>query len=136
MQLCLVSSSPSKVGQFSFKCCPLSQKSALGSTSFTALGVWPFGMLVCHSTPSLSLYASGDLCWVPLVPLALCPTPVLQGRFSIPPPPLMSVLDYSSLFMVFSFAGEGGSICPGGYAGLFFRGGVELGVGRGARHGV
>jgi hypothetical protein len=36
------------------------------------------------------------------------PIPVLQGEFSIPlPAPPMSVLDYSSLFMAFSFASPG-----------------------------
>jgi hypothetical protein len=33
------------------------------------------------------------------------PSPIPQGRFSIPPSPLLSVLDYSLLFRLFSFVG-------------------------------
>jgi hypothetical protein len=45
--------------------------------------------------------------------LAPFPTSVLQGRFSISPPHPLLVLDYSSLFMFFSFAGGGSSVCLG-----------------------
>jgi hypothetical protein len=47
--------------------------------------------------------------------LAPCPIPILWDRFSIPLPPLLLVLDYSSMFMFFSFAGGVGygSVCPG-----------------------
>jgi hypothetical protein len=38
---CLVSSSPSKMRQFSFECCPLSQRSVLRLTTCPALGGWP-----------------------------------------------------------------------------------------------
>jgi hypothetical protein len=38
--------------------------------------------------------------------------PCSLGGFSIPPPPPVSVLDYSLLFIFFSFA-VGGSVCPG-----------------------
>jgi hypothetical protein len=62
LQLCLVSYSPRKVEQFSFECCPLSQRSALGSTTYPAL------RLACHPTPTLSLCASPDL-WVLVAPL-------------------------------------------------------------------
>jgi hypothetical protein len=132
LQLCLVSSSPRKVGQFSFQCCPLSHE--ISSRIHHLPG---FGKLVCHSTPTLSLCASPNICsvlvcllWeVGLLPhpcfqpllldlhyftesLAPCPTPVLQGRFSIPPPPLL-VLDYSLLFMLFSFVVCVWSVIPG-----------------------
>jgi hypothetical protein len=39
--------------------------------------------------------------------LASCPIPILQGRFSVSPPPPLLVLDYSLLFRFFSFAGGG-----------------------------
>jgi hypothetical protein len=113
-----------------------------------------FRRLACHPTPTLSLCASSDLCWVLAAPLcswlvgqpplsafaalwcitespalitqllappltvqhqeiSFCPTPFSRVGSVTPP---MSVLDYSSLFMVFSFAaGEGGregSFCP------------------------
>jgi hypothetical protein len=35
------------------------------------------------------------------------PIPVLQGRLSIPPPFLLSALDYNLLFMLFTFVGCG-----------------------------
>jgi hypothetical protein len=83
-----------------------------------------FGRLTCHPTPALIFYASSDLCWVPAAPLrgwlvapppisafaalpvfvhwefsaeslAPCPTPLLCCRFSVPPSPLLSVLDYN-----------------------------------------
>jgi hypothetical protein len=38
---------------------------------------------------------------------APCPTLVLQGKFSVLPSPMLSVLDYSSLLMFFSFVRGG-----------------------------
>jgi hypothetical protein len=90
--------------------------------------------LACPSTPALSLCASPNLCLVVAAPLrdwlfappqlsafvaipmfaywdfgtessSPCPTPILWGRFSIPPPPPLLVLDYSSLFMFSNFVG-------------------------------
>jgi hypothetical protein len=46
LQLCLVSSSPNKVRQFSVECCPVSQRSVPGSTSCPALG-GPFALSLC-----------------------------------------------------------------------------------------
>jgi hypothetical protein len=117
-----------------------------------------FGRLAYHPTPALTLCASPDLSWVLAAPLGVwyvaptplsafaafpvfhwefgaeclapCPTPVLQGRFSIAPPSLLLVLDYSSLFMFFSFAWGGFSLSRG-CAGLF-----SWGVGRGVMHGA
>jgi hypothetical protein len=64
--------------------------------------LWEVGLLAC-------------LCLLyPRMAESLTPslTPILWGRFSVPP--LLSLLDYSSLFMFFSFAGVGqGSVCPG-----------------------
>jgi hypothetical protein len=88
LQLCLVSSSHSKVGQLSFECCPLFLRSAPGSTIYPALGGWPvapspfsvfvfflnllgasgsFGRLACHPNScsqllclSLSLLCAGS----------------------------------------------------------------------------
>jgi hypothetical protein len=121
------------VGQFSFEYCPLSHTISSGIYHLPC-----FGRLVCHHTPSLSLYVSPDLCSVLVAPLggwlvapppsqplllyprlfiessAPCPTPVLLGRLSIPLPPPLSVLDYSSLCMLFSFVGCGEDlVCPG-----------------------
>jgi hypothetical protein len=130
LQLCLVSSSPSNVGQFSFECCPLFHEISTGIHHLPH-----FERLACCPTPALSLCASFDLCSVlvhffwevcllPDPPLSLCcltlvhhgeldiesvascPTPILQVWFNIPPPPLLSVLDYTWLFMLFSFVGE------------------------------
>jgi hypothetical protein len=47
LQLCLVSSSPSKVGQFSFECCPLSQEISSGIHHVTC-----FERFACRLTPS------------------------------------------------------------------------------------
>jgi hypothetical protein len=126
LQLCLVSSSPSKVGQFSFECCPLSHMICSGIHYLSH-----FERLTCHPTSTLSLCASPDLFWVLVTPLevglsshpcfqldphsfteslALCPIPILLGRFSVPSPPLQSMLDYSLLFMLFGFAGGGFSM--------------------------
>jgi hypothetical protein len=57
------------------------------------------GKLVFCPVPALSLW-----CFTGTESLAPCPTPVLWGRFSILPPPLLSTVDYSLLFMFFSFA--------------------------------
>jgi hypothetical protein len=88
-----------------------------------------FEMLAYYTTPALSLCAFPDLWWVLISPLrgwlvtllllsaftalpalvhwefgtkslATCPTPILWGRFSVPPPPPLLVLDYGSLFML------------------------------------
>jgi hypothetical protein len=99
-----------------------------------------FRRLACHPTPAFTLCASLNLFWVlvalmggwlvaPLLlsafaafpafhwefgteSLAPCSTPVLWGRFSVPPSLPLVVLDYSLLFMFFNFA-EWGSVCPG-----------------------
>jgi hypothetical protein len=110
LQLCLVSCSPSKVGQFSFKCWPLSQRLAPGSTTCPALQplgevglslVLPFpcsqplcffrpllgatgssGRLACHPTPTLSLCAFLSLCWMLAAPLGgWFVTPLLLSAF-------------------------------------------------------
>jgi hypothetical protein len=120
----------------------------------------PLGGWFVTPTPSLSLYATPELYWLMGAPLggwlvvlpplsafaalhahhlefsaensAPWPNPVLQGRFSIPPPPQLSVLDYISLFMFFSFAGRGFSL-PRDWAGLFSCGEeVGRGIMRGA----
>jgi hypothetical protein len=59
LQFCLVRSSPSKVGQFSFECCPLSQE--ISSRIHCLLC---FGRLACFPTSTLSLCASPNLYWV------------------------------------------------------------------------
>jgi hypothetical protein len=59
----------------------------------------------------------------------LAPPTFSGDRFSVPPPPPLSVLDYNSLFMLFSFDG-GGSVCP--EAALDYVPGGEQGVACGA----
>jgi hypothetical protein len=144
LQLCLVSSSPRKVGQFNFECCPLSWRSAPASTTCPDLGGWPVaplrsqslcfsrallgacgssGRLVCHPTLVLS-----HCCFTCTESLAPCPTSLLQSRFSIPSLPLLLVLDYGTVcFSV--LLGMGFSLPRG--AGLFF-----WRVGRGVTHGA
>jgi hypothetical protein len=125
LQVCLVSSSPSKVGQFRFEWCTLSQKISSGTYHLSC-----FGRLTCSPTPALSLWLA--CCSVPALSLC-CYTcvcslrvqhwkfssllhPCSPGRFSIPIPLLLWVLDYSSLFILFSFVG-GVSVCPGAVRG-------------------
>jgi hypothetical protein len=60
------------------------------------------GRLACHPNPTLSICCFS---WVSLRVRLLAPLPLSRGRFSIPLPPPLSVLDYSLLFMFFSFAG-------------------------------
>jgi hypothetical protein len=126
LQLCLVSSSPRKVGQLSFEYCPVSQEISSSVHHLLCFRRW-----TCFPTSTLSLCASPDLFWVLVTPLevglsshpcfqldphsfteslALCPIPILLGRFSVPSPPLQSMLDYSLLFMLFGFAGGGFSM--------------------------
>jgi hypothetical protein len=62
--------------------------------------------------------------------LAPCPTPVHQGQVQCSTPPLMLMLDYNLLFMLFSFFG-GRSNLPRRCAGL-----CSLGVGRGVMCGA
>jgi hypothetical protein len=102
----LVSSSPSKVQQFSFEYCPQSQETSSGVYYGHALGGW-------LATPPLF----SDFVTCPtLVDSKFGPysIPILWGRYSIPPPPSLTVLDCNSLFMLFSFIqGWGSSVCPG-----------------------
>jgi hypothetical protein len=83
------------------------------------------GRLACHPAPTLSLccFTCALVHWeFDPESLAPWPSPVLWGRFSVPAPPPLSVLDYSSLFIFFNFAGEGGSVCPGAALDYFSRG--------------
>jgi hypothetical protein len=84
LQLCWVSSSPCKVGQFSFEYCLQSQEISSG------IHHWPcFGRLACCSTPGLSLCSFSLLCSLRVWLLA--PPPFSRGRFSIPTHPHLSV---------------------------------------------
>jgi hypothetical protein len=99
LQLCLVSSSYSKVGQFSSDYFSLSHRSLPGSTTCLPLGGWLvtlhcsqplcfslpllsatsyFGRLTSYPVPAVSLYASSNLCWVFVSPL--------EGWIFVPPP--------------------------------------------------
>jgi hypothetical protein len=66
-----------------------------------------FGRLSCCTTPlsafaALLVFVHWEFGTESLTP---CPTPILHGRFSVLPPPLLLVLKYSLLLMFFSFAG-------------------------------
>jgi hypothetical protein len=77
LQLCLVSSSPTKVGQFSFECCPLSH---FGSTTC------PLWQVACLPTPALRLCACPDLWWVLVAPVeGWLVTPLLLSAFAALP---------------------------------------------------
>jgi hypothetical protein len=120
-------------------------RSGLGSTACPA---WVVGLLphlhsqpLCFSQPLLSvslLFLEVGLlpqpCCQPLLldpclftessALGVWSLPLpLQSRFSILLPPPQSELDYSSLsslFMLFSFVGWGGSVCPAAAPGCFW----------------
>jgi hypothetical protein len=137
LQLYLVSSSPNKVGQFSFECCPLSHEI---SSRIHHLPL--FVRLACCLNPALSLCASPDLCWVLAVPLGgwlvtpvllsdfaaftcICSLRVLYWEFSSLPHPhspgqVLSSTPTSAIgvrlqFTVYAFQAcwGGGSVCPG-----------------------
>jgi hypothetical protein len=74
----LISSFSTKVGQFSFVQCPKANEISLVICHVPALGYW----LV--APPPLLAFVSHCLS---LLNLASCPTPVLQGWFSVPPCP-------------------------------------------------
>jgi hypothetical protein len=61
--------------------------------------------LACCPATTLSLccfmHVTESSCWE----FGSLPHPSYLGRFSVSPLPLLSVLDYSSLFVFFSFAG-------------------------------
>jgi hypothetical protein len=54
----------SKLGQFSFECCPLSHKIHPGIHHLSC-----FGRLACCPVPTLTFCASHDLCWMLVAPL-------------------------------------------------------------------
>jgi hypothetical protein len=61
----------------------------------------------------------------------LAPSPFSGGRLSVPPPSLLLVLEYNSLFVLFSFVGGRDSICPGAVLDY-----VPKGIGRGVTCGA
>jgi hypothetical protein len=65
--------------------------------------LWEVGLL---PTPTRSLCCFTCITSLRVGDGAIGPTLVLWARFSIPPLPLLSELDYSLLFMVFSFLGS------------------------------
>jgi hypothetical protein len=87
---CLVSSSPRKLGQFSFECGLWFRRSALPSTTCPALEV------ACCCVCLL-----GFPCWV----FISLPRPLSLGQVVFQLPPLLSVFYYSLLF-VFQFCGQ------------------------------
>jgi hypothetical protein len=105
LQFCLVSSSPRKVEQFSFECSPQSHENSSRVPHGPALGGW----LVVP--PLLSAFVT----FPAFVHWELGSLPHLHFLGQVPgsTPPLLSVLDYNSLFMFFSFIGGRSSICPG-----------------------
>jgi hypothetical protein len=119
-------SSLRKVGQFSFKCCPLAQEISSGIHYLPCLGrllVALPPLSVFFVFPAFVHWELGAEC------LVLCPAPILQGRYSVSPTLPLSLLDYTLLFMFFSFAGVGRFSLPNGCTGL-----CSWGVGRGVAH--
>jgi hypothetical protein len=119
-----------------------------------------FGKMACYPTPALSLCVSPDLCsvlraslagWLFALPLlsasvalpvivhwefctessALCPTPVLWGRFSIAPLHLCYWCQITAHCLCCLVLFGGGLSLPRGCTGLF-----SHGVGRTVAHGV
>jgi hypothetical protein len=149
LQLCLVSSSPSRVGQFSFEYCPQSQETISGinhQPCFEKLACYPtpHSQPLCLASPLVvlvqHLWDVGLLpyhCSQPLLlfprlfseSLAVCPTPVLWGRFNVPPTHTLSMLEYNLLLILFSSVGRGFNM-PKDCTGL-----CSPGVGRGVTHG-
>jgi hypothetical protein len=89
------------------------------------------GRLSCHPTPALSLCCFSHIhsLRVHSWEFSFLSHPFLWDRFSVPPPPLLSVLDYSLLFIVFSFVG--GIQSAQGLCWI-----MSWGLGRGAVHGA
>jgi hypothetical protein len=115
LQLYLFSSSWSKVGQFSFEYCPHSHKTSSGIQN------WPqFGRLACRPIPAVIFFS------LHLLRILLFSPPHSVWHVQCSTPPLLSVLDWNLLFVLFSFV-EGDSIC----AGL-----CKQGVGRGVMYGA
>jgi hypothetical protein len=103
LQLWLASSSSSKVGQVSFEYSPQS----LETSSWLC-----FGWLTCHPTPALSLYYF--IHWE----FGSLPHPPFSEQIQHSTSPLLLVLDYNLLFMLFSFFWGGGFNLPRGWTGL------------------
>jgi hypothetical protein len=102
---------------------PLCRSCSLLSTN-VSLGGWlvtPLPLPAFAALPLLFHWESSAEIFAP------CPTPVFQSSFRAPPPLLLSVLDYSLLFMFFSFSGR--VQFAQGLTGLF-----SWGVGRGVAH--
>jgi hypothetical protein len=123
LQLCLVNSSPNKVGQFSFEYCPQSHQTSSAIHHSLALECWlvtpsllsafvpcpasagwefnSSGRLACHFTPALSACSQPLL--LSLRVQLLAPPPFKVGSVLCSTPPPSSVVDYNSLFMFLSF---------------------------------
>jgi hypothetical protein len=76
----------------------------------TALGGWFVFALLLLAFVALPAFIHWEFSTESSAP---CPTSILWDRFSVPPPPPLSVLDCSLLFMLFSFVVGGSSFCPG-----------------------
>jgi hypothetical protein len=117
----LVSSSLSKVGQFSFAYCPLSHEFSSGMVGLLPhtcsqplclfsplLGASSsFGWLAYHPKPAPSLYCFSHIHSLRVWhwEFGSLPHPHSLGRFSVPSLPSLMVLDYSLLFILFIFVG-------------------------------
>jgi hypothetical protein len=136
LQLCLVSSSPRNVWQFSFECCALSQRSALGSTTCPALEgltvsppllsafvlflisveywwlFWEVGLLPCPCSQPLMLF----LCFIESLGLRLwlLVPPLFSGVGSAFHPHLHCQYWITVCSLCFSvWLGARGLVCPG-----------------------
>jgi hypothetical protein len=144
------------MGQFSFEYCPMSHKTSsriyqdqptLGGWLVTLPLLSAFVLLltslsassssvrlVCCPSPALSLCCLTCICSLTVQSRsessAPCATSVLLGRFSVPPSPLLLVLNYSLLFIFFCFVGGQISL-PRSCTGL-----CSQKLGRGVMHGA
>jgi hypothetical protein len=122
---------PQQGGPIQFWMLPLPRKIVPEFSTCSALGGWPVAppqlSAFVHLQPLLgaSLPPLGGWFVTPLLLLASvaqlafphwefgtessvpCSTPILQGRFRVPLPPLLSVSDYNLLLMLFNFVGGG-----------------------------
>jgi hypothetical protein len=78
-----------------FEYYPLFHETNWGIYNMPCFGGWFFALPLLSAFVAFPVFIHWEFSTGSSAP---CPTPVLQGRFSIPPPPLMSVLEYSLLF--------------------------------------
>jgi hypothetical protein len=115
--------SASPPARFSFEYCPQFHETSSVIHLGPTLGGWFVTPLPLSAFVPCPIFAES---------LAPCPTPILRGRFNIPPHPHYGV-DYNSLFMFFSFV-QGGIQSAQGLCWIMFS--VWWVVGKGVMFGM